>query len=154
MNFVDLKLFKSGDWWWEHESIDSSIFTKMDWRLFSFKASNDSITLYETLMTKVLKSNCRKLWSLCKKSTSSLTSFLKYSKDIENLLFWQFWECLSISIRVLVSICSKPLYLSACKKSSPSLTSLFRYCKKIADWLFWLLWACLVTHTQNYSINM
>ena len=30
MNFVDLKLFKPEERWWEHESIDSSIFTKMD----------------------------------------------------------------------------------------------------------------------------
>ena len=35
--------------------------------------------------------NLRKLWflSACKTSTSSLTSFLIYFKDIENLLFWK-----------------------------------------------------------------
>ena len=33
----------------------------------------------------------RKLWylSACKKSTSSLTSFLRYCEDIANLLFWE-----------------------------------------------------------------
>ena len=34
-----------------------------------------------------------------KKSTSSLTSFMRYYKEIANLLFWKFWECLSIRIK-------------------------------------------------------
>ena len=50
------------------------------------------------------------------KSTSSLTSFLRYCKDIVNLLFWELWECLTIPIKIIVSICSKLLCLSACKK--------------------------------------
>ena len=39
MNFVDLCLFKLEELEWEHESTDSSIFTKMDLMLFSFKAA-------------------------------------------------------------------------------------------------------------------
>ena len=44
------------------------------------------------LMQKVLISTCRKLWCLsaCEKSTSYLTSFLRYWKDIANLLFGNF----------------------------------------------------------------
>ena len=34
---MDLKLFKPEEWWWEHEYIDSSIFTKTDLKLFSLK---------------------------------------------------------------------------------------------------------------------
>ena len=33
-----------------------------------------------------------------KKSTSSLTSFLRYCKDITNSLFWELWECLIMPI--------------------------------------------------------
>ena len=60
-------------------------------------------------MPKVLKSICRKLWRLsaCQKSTSSLASFWRYRKDIENLLFWELWECLIIPIKIMVSIYSK-----------------------------------------------
>ena len=74
----------------------------------------DSITLQETLMFKVLNSTCTKLWrsSACK-STSSVTSFLRYCKDIANLLFWELWECLTIPIKIIVSICSKLSCLSA-----------------------------------------
>ena len=56
---------------------------------------------YETLMLKVLKSTCKELWrfSACKKSTSSLTSFLRYCKDIADLLFRKLWECLNIPIK-------------------------------------------------------
>ena len=55
-----------------------------------------------------------------------------------------------ISIKIIVSICSKPLCLSAWKKSTSSLTSFLRYCNKIANLLFWVLWACL----KNDSINL
>ena len=52
------------------------------------------------------------------KSTSSLTSFLRYCKGIVNLLFWELWECLTIPIKIIVSLCSKLSCLSACKKST------------------------------------
>ena len=37
-------------------------------------------------------------------TTMSLTSFLRYCKDKEiiNLLFWEFWECLTIPIKIIV----------------------------------------------------
>ena len=46
--------------------------------------------------SKIMVSICRKLWcwSIFKKSTSSLTSFLRYCKEIANLLFWVIWACL------------------------------------------------------------
>ena len=45
--------------------------------------------------------NLQKRWGLsaCKKTTSFITSFLRYWKDIANcLLLWEFWECLIIPI--------------------------------------------------------
>ena len=61
-------------------------------------------------MPKVLKSSSRNLWwkSEYKKSTSFLTSFLRYCKDIANLLFSELWECLTIPIKIKVSIYQKP----------------------------------------------
>ena len=52
-------------------------------------------------MPKVLKWTCRRLWCLStsKKSNSSLSSFLRYCKDIANLLLWELWECLTIPIK-------------------------------------------------------
>ena len=78
-------------------------------------------------MPKVLKSTCIEIWylSACKDSTSSLTSFLKYCKDITNLLFWELWECLTIPIKIIISICSMLSCLSACKKSTSSLIYFF-----------------------------
>ena len=57
-------------------------------------------------MPKVLKLTCRLLWCLsaCKKSFSSLTSFLTYCKDTTDLLFWELWKCLTIPIKIVVSI--------------------------------------------------
>ena len=79
---------------------------------------------------------------------------MRYCQNIENLLFWEFWECLTISIKIIVSICSKLSWLSACKESSSSLTSFLIYCKEIANLLFWVFWVCLATHNQNDSINL
>ena len=64
-------------------------------------------------MLKVFESTCRNFWCLssCKKSTSSLTSFLRYWKDIANLLFWELREYLTISIKVIISIWSKQLVI-------------------------------------------
>ena len=44
---------------------------------------------------------CRKLWYLspCRKPISSLNSFLRYCKEIVNLLFLELLECLSIPIK-------------------------------------------------------
>ena len=93
-------------------------------------------------MPKVLKQTFRKLWCLSayKKSTSSLTYFLRYCKDIANLLFWELWECLAISINITLSICSKLSCLYACKKSTSSLNYFLRHCKEIANLLSWVIW--------------
>ena len=56
MNFNDFELLKPEEWWWEHESIDTAIFTKMDLSLFSFKA-----TIY------VIYESCRLLIYSCGK---------------------------------------------------------------------------------------
>ena len=85
----------------------------------------------------MLKSTCRKLWCLttCQISTLSLISFLRYYKDIVNLLFKELWECLTIPIKIILSVCSKLSYLSAGKNSASSFTFsisnffLQRYCK-------------------------
>ena len=51
--------------------------------------NNDSITLQENVMSKVLESTCRKLWCLstCKKSTSSQTSFWDIAKTLQTCYF-------------------------------------------------------------------
>ena len=86
--------------------------------------NNGSITVQETLTSKKLKS-CRKLnVYLHAKNQLHLTSFLRYYKDIANLLFWELWESLTIPIKIIASICSKLSYLSTCKKST-SITSFF-----------------------------
>ena len=97
--------------------------------------NNHSITLQPTLVPKVLKSTCRplRLLSACKKSTSFLTSFLRYCTDIINLLFWKLWKCLTISIKIIVSACSKLSCLPACKNSISSFTFFLRYCREIAN---------------------
>ena len=116
--------------------------------------NNDSITLHETLMLEVLKSTCRKLWCLSasKKSTSSLTSFLRYYKDIANLQFWELWGCLVIPIKIIVSICINLSCLSACKKSTLSFTSFVRYCKGIVN-LFWVTWVCLQSFAKYLRLT-
>ena len=59
------------------------------WESLILPINNDNITLQEILINKVLESTWRKLWCLyaCKKSTSSLTFFWRYCKDVANLLF-------------------------------------------------------------------
>ena len=69
-----------------------------------------------------MKSTCKKLWclSVYKKSTLTLTSFLRYCNNIVNSLFWKLWECLIIPIKIIVSLCRKLSCLSS------SQTSLFQ----------------------------
>ena len=82
-------------------------------------------------MPKVLKSICRKLWclSIWKNSTSSLTSFLIYCKDIATIgTFGNVWQFPPKSWYQFVSNLS---CLSACKKSTSSLAFFLRYCKLV-----------------------
>ena len=94
-------------------------------------------------------SPCRKLWCLYafKNSTSSLTSFLKYCKDIPNLQFLKLWECLTISIKIHSIGLLETFTLSPWKKSASPLTYFWRHYKEIANLLFWIIWAWLSTHT-------
>ena len=57
------------------------------WECLIMGINNDGIVLQETLMPKVLKSTCKKFWSLsaCKKQTSSLTTFWDNVAILENL---------------------------------------------------------------------
>ena len=115
------------------------------------------------------------LWKLClsacKKWLPSLTSFLRYCKDIAHLLLWVFWECLIMPInydsialqetlipKLLKSTCRKLWCLSACKENENEndslLSSFLTYCKGIANLLFWELPECLTTLIKNHSINL
>ena len=49
--------------------------------------------------TKLIVLICRNIWCLfaCKNSNSSLSSFLKYCKDITNLIFWVLWAFLTMA---------------------------------------------------------
>ena len=44
-------------------------------------------------------------------------------KDIGKFLFWELWECETISSKNIVSICRKLSCLPTCKKSNSSLAS-------------------------------
>ena len=113
--------------------------------------------------------NLKKFWCLsaCKKWTPSLPPFLRYCKDISNLLLLVLWECLILPInsvnvtlqemimpRILKSTYRKLLCLYECKISTSSLTSFMRYCKDIANLLFWEIWQCLTIPIKNHSINL
>ena len=86
-------------------------------------------------MIKVLKSTCRKLWclSICKKSTSSLTYFMKYCKQIANLLFYEFGEWLFFAIKNHWISLKEIFMLIWYKKLSSSLTTFLRCFKEIAN---------------------
>ena len=105
------------------------------------------------------KPECQ-LWCLsaCKKWTPSLTSFLRYCKDIADLLLWVLWECLIMSInndsvllqrilksKVLKSTCRKLACWSVLKKSTSSLTW---HCKDFANLPFWELRKCLFSPSK------
>ena len=81
----------------------------------------------------------------------SLAFFLRYCTDIVNLLFWELWKCLNISIKIIVSISSKFSCLSVCKKSTCLFTSFLSYCREIANFfLGGVIWACLEETFHNY----
>ena len=81
--------------------------------------NNDNINIVGNVDDQRVEINFKEtLMFICmqKKKTSTLTSFLRYRKDIANLLFWQLRECLAIPIKIILSICSKLSCLSECKK--------------------------------------
>ena len=87
-----------------------------------------------------------------KKSTSYLTSFLRYCKGIANLLFWKLWECLTIPIKNHSINFQETFMLICMQQITHSLTFFLRYCKEISSLLFWVIWASLVTPKKIESI--
>ena len=103
-------------------------------------AHNDWMVLYRRIV-----------WCLstCKKSTSSLLSFLRYWKDIIwTCYFGYFGTAWLWPVKM-----PQPLwYLSSFKKSYLSLTYFLKYYKHLAKFLFWVLWACLATPTNSTNL--
>ena len=78
------------------------------------------------------------LMSICMQKINFIFNFFKrYCQDIANLLFWELWECLTISIKIALAICSKLSCLSTCKKSTLSPNSFLTYWKEIANGHAW-----------------
>ena len=76
-------------------------------------------TLQETFDAQGVEKNFKETLmfiGMQKNKLQLLTSFLRYCKDIANLLFWELWECLAIPIKMILSICSNLSCLSACQK--------------------------------------
>ena len=90
------------------------------------------------------------------KNKLHLTSFLRYCKDIANLLLSVLCECLIIPTNR--KLCWNQLvgnfdvYLHA--KTQLDLTSFLRCCKDIANLLFWELCECLIISIKNHGINL
>ena len=68
---------------------------------------------------RLMVSTCRIIWYLpaCKKSTSSLLSFLRYCKDVTDLLFWVLWACLVMTSKTILPACRRCWCLSSRKKN-------------------------------------
>ena len=83
-----------------------------------------------------------------KKSTSSFTFFLRYWKDIANLLFRVLWACLALYTQSDAKNLQKGfcVYLQGKNQLHHPYFS-----GDIANFLFWILWASLTMYTQNYS---
>ena len=100
---------------------------------------------------RLMVPTCRIVWRLstCKKSTSSLLSFLRYWKDIIwTCYFGYFGTAWLWPVKM-----TQPLwYLSSFKKLYLSLTYFLKYYKHLAKFLFWVLWACLATPTNSTNL--
>ena len=90
-----------------------------------------------TIPSKIIVSVCKKLscLSACKKSTSSLASFLRYCKEIANLLFWVISACLATHTEN-DSINLKKSLMFTCKQKINFILPVFleilqRYCKLV-----------------------
>ena len=94
-------------------------------------------------------STCRIIClSACKKSTSPLPSFLRYSKDIRNFLFWILWASLAMTNKKRYYQCRESFDVYFQAKKSPFL----KYCKDNANLLSWVIWAHLAKPTKNNSV--
>ena len=90
-----------------------------------------------TILINIIVSICSKLSCLpaYKKSTSSLTSFIRYCKEIENLLFWVIWGCLVTHTKSDSINLKKPLTF-ICRQKINFILDIFleilrRYCKLV-----------------------
>ena len=119
------------------------------WECLIMSINNDNINLVGNFDAQSAEINLQKtlMFIYMQKINFIFNLFLRYFKDIANLLFWKLWECLTIPIKIILSICSKLSCLSVCKKSTLSLDSFLRYCKEITNLLFWVIGTCLATHT-------
>ena len=119
------------------------------WECLIMSINNDNINLVGNFDAQSVEINLQKtlMFIYMQKINFIFNLFLRYFKDIANLLFWKLWECLTIPIKIILSICSKLSCLSVCKKSTLSLDSFLRYCKEITNLLFWVIGTCLATHT-------
>ena len=119
------------------------------WECLIMSINNDNINLVGNFDAQSAEINLQKtlMFIYMQKINFIFNLFLRYFKDIANLLFWKLWECLTIPIKIILSICSKLSCLSVCKKSTLSLDSFLRDCKEITNLLFWVIGTCLATHT-------
>ena len=90
-----------------------------------------------------------------KKSTSSLTSFFLYWKDIANMLFWEFWECLTIPIKNH-GINFEHAFMFVCMQKINFLTHFFlKILQRNPDFLFWVMWVYKdITIDPKWVINL
>ena len=80
----------------------------------------------------------------CMQKTSSLTFFLRYCKEIANLLFYVIWACLATQTPKMIKAIWRNLWcLSLGKRSSSSLNLSLKYYKDIVNLLLVVLWACM-----------
>ena len=97
----------------------------------------------------------RKLWwSLCKKSISSLTSFLGYCKDFANFLFWVIWAALAMPTKINgINLYDSLMFI--CMQEINFIPPFFF---EILQWyynlLFWVLWACLAMTIKNDNTSL
>ena len=113
--------------------------------------NNDSITLYETLMPKLLKPTCRKLYVYLHVKNQLHISLLFWdiTKTLQSCYFENFGNDWPSPSKIILSICRKLSCLSACKKSTSSFTAFLRYCKEIANFLCDCNW----TRIQNHLVH-
>ena len=119
------------------------------WECLIMSINNDNINLVGNFDAQSVEINLQKtlMFIYMQKINFIFNLFLRYFKDIANLLFWKLWECLTISIKIILSICSKLSCLSVCKKWTLTLNSFLGYCKEITNLLFRVIGTCLATHT-------
>ena len=83
---------------------------------------------------------------------------MRYCKDITNLIFWELWKCLTIPIKIILSICSKPSCLSACKKSTSLLNPFLRYYATLKvrkfESLFYKINTCLQKTATYFGLRV